>query len=112
MLLMNGKSFLSTSRMDIDTSLHRGIDVVRNKIKTFAQKKVTLPPGRHKIIILDEADRCAVSSPLHICIKQSELINSVRQYDSRCSTSFTKNDGNLFEHDAFCSGVQPVDQDH
>ena len=34
-----------------------GIDVVRNKIKTFAQKKVTLPPGRHKIIILDEADR-------------------------------------------------------
>jgi DNA polymerase III delta prime subunit len=36
-----------------------GIDVVRNKIKTFAQKKVTLPPGRHKIIILDEADRSA-----------------------------------------------------
>ena len=35
----------------------RGIDVVRNKIKMFAQKKVTLPPGRHKIIILDEADR-------------------------------------------------------
>jgi replication factor C subunit 2/4 len=35
----------------------RGIDVVRNKIKAFAQKKVTLPPGRHKIVILDEADR-------------------------------------------------------
>lgn len=34
----------------------RGIDVVRNKIKSFAQKKVTLPPGKHKIIILDEAD--------------------------------------------------------
>lgn len=33
-----------------------GIDVVRNKIKSFAQRKVTLPPGRHKIIILDEAD--------------------------------------------------------
>jgi replication factor C subunit 2/4 len=37
-----------------------GIDVVRNKIKAFAQKKVTLPPGRHKIIILDEADRYAL----------------------------------------------------
>lgn len=37
--------------------LCRGIDVVRNKIKMFAQKKVTLPPGRHKIILLDEADR-------------------------------------------------------
>jgi replication factor C subunit 2/4 len=34
-----------------------GIDVVRNRIKGFAQKKVTLPPGRHKIVILDEADR-------------------------------------------------------
>lgn len=39
------------------TQLFRGIDVVRNKIKTFAQKKVTLPAGRHKIVILDEADR-------------------------------------------------------
>uniref|UniRef100_A0A8C9H2U0 Replication factor C subunit 2 n=1 Tax=Piliocolobus tephrosceles TaxID=591936 RepID=A0A8C9H2U0_9PRIM len=38
------------------TSSLRGIDVVRNKIKMFAQQKVTLPKGRHKIIILDEAD--------------------------------------------------------
>ena len=30
---------------------------VRNKIKMFAQQKVTLPPGRQKIVILDEADR-------------------------------------------------------
>ncbi|PIO35041.1 hypothetical protein AB205_0201350 [Aquarana catesbeiana] len=37
---------------------YRGIDVVRNKIKMFAQQKVTLPKGRHKIIILDEADSC------------------------------------------------------
>ena len=35
----------------------RGIEVVRTKIKQFAQKKVTLPLGRHKIVILDEADR-------------------------------------------------------
>lgn len=42
----------------------RGIDVVRNKIKMFAQKKVTLPPGRHKIVILDEADRCGVGQLL------------------------------------------------
>ena len=43
--------------------MRRGIDVVRNKIKMFAQKKVTLPPGRHKIVILDEADR---SEALHV----------------------------------------------
>jgi len=30
---------------------------VRERIKMFAQKKVTLPQGKHKIIILDEADR-------------------------------------------------------
>ncbi len=37
--------------------MHPGIDVVRNRIKGFAQKKVTLPQGRQKIVILDEADR-------------------------------------------------------
>jgi hypothetical protein len=44
--------------------LRRGIDVVRNKIKMFAQKRVTLPPGRHKIVILDEADRWVRSGRL------------------------------------------------
>lgn len=38
----------------------RGIDVVRHKIKMFAQRKVQLPPGRQKVVILDEADRCAL----------------------------------------------------
>ena len=50
----------------LTSSWHRGIDVVRNKIKAFAQKKVTLPSGRHKIIILDEADRsvlCKTPTP-------------------------------------------------
>ncbi len=42
--------------LELNASDDRGIDVVRNKIKMFATKKVTLPPGRHKIIILDEAD--------------------------------------------------------
>jgi replication factor C subunit 2/4 len=39
-------------------ALHSGINVVRQAIKGFAQKKVTLPPGKHKIVILDEADKC------------------------------------------------------
>ncbi|AOA60823.1 Replication factor C (RF-C) subunit [Komagataella phaffii CBS 7435] len=42
--------------LELNASDDRGIEVVRNKIKQFAHKKVSLPPGRHKIVILDEAD--------------------------------------------------------
>ncbi|KAF2904565.1 hypothetical protein ILUMI_01612 [Ignelater luminosus] len=42
--------------LELNASNDRGIDVVRNKVKLFARQKVTLPPGRHKIIILDEVD--------------------------------------------------------
>ncbi|XP_051156799.1 replication factor C subunit 2 [Leptopilina boulardi] len=42
--------------LELNASNDRGIDVVRNKIKMFAQKKVNLAKGKHKIIILDEAD--------------------------------------------------------
>eukprot|EP01062_Namystynia_karyoxenos_P018194 TRINITY_DN16762_c0_g1_i1.p3 TRINITY_DN16762_c0_g1~~TRINITY_DN16762_c0_g1_i1.p3 ORF type:complete len:358 (+),score=141.67 TRINITY_DN16762_c0_g1_i1:93-1166(+) len=42
--------------LELNASDERGLDVVRERIKAFAQKKVTLAPGRTKIIILDEAD--------------------------------------------------------
>jgi replication factor C subunit 2/4 len=48
--------------MELNASDARGIDVVRNRIKSFAMNKVTLPPGRHKIIILDEADAMTTSA--------------------------------------------------
>lgn len=50
----------SSAVLELNASNDRGIDVVRNKIKMFAQQKVTLPQGKHKIIILDEADRLAL----------------------------------------------------
>uniref|UniRef100_A0A915J4P2 Replication factor C subunit 2 n=1 Tax=Romanomermis culicivorax TaxID=13658 RepID=A0A915J4P2_ROMCU len=50
-----GPSF-SQAVLELNASNDRGIDVVRTKIKMFAQQKVTLAPGKHKIIILDEAD--------------------------------------------------------
>lgn len=56
---------LSRALLTQESLSTRGIDVVRNRIKTFAQKKVTLPPGRHKIVILDEADSYALSDRIH-----------------------------------------------
>lgn len=51
-----------------------GIDVVRNRIKGFAQKKVTLPAGRHKLVILDEADRYTGVQPDMLVITDIGLV--------------------------------------
>ncbi|CAH6718957.1 replication factor C subunit 4 [[Candida] jaroonii] len=51
-----GKDLYQQATLELNASDDRGIDVVRNRIKQFAQTKIQLPPGRHKIIILDEAD--------------------------------------------------------
>lgn len=47
---------LSEAVCELNASDDRGIDVVRERIKSFAQKKVTLPGNAHKLVILDEAD--------------------------------------------------------
>ncbi len=61
-----------------------------NRIKGFAQKKVTLPPGRHKIVILDEADSMT----------------------SGAQQALAADDGDLLKHDALRLRLQPVQQDH
>lgn len=51
-----GPELYQVATLELNASDDRGIDVVRNKIKQFAQTKILLPQGRHKIVILDEAD--------------------------------------------------------
>ncbi|KRX80014.1 Replication factor C subunit 2 [Trichinella britovi] len=52
---MLGSAF-GNAVLELNASNDRGIDVIRNKVKMFAQQRVTLPAGKQKIVILDEAD--------------------------------------------------------
>jgi replication factor C subunit 2/4 len=64
----------------------RGIDVVRNKIKAFAQKKVTLPPGRHKIVILDEADSMTAGAQQALR-RTMEIFSNTTRFCLACNMS-------------------------
>jgi replication factor C subunit 2/4 len=72
--------------IELNASDDRGIDVVRNKIKMFAQKKVTLPPGRHKIIILDEAD--SMTGGAQQALRRTmEIFSNSTRFALACNTS-------------------------
>ncbi|CAL9734738.1 replication factor C subunit 4 [Monosporozyma servazzii] len=73
--------------LELNASDDRGIEVVRNQIKQFAQKKIHLPQGKHKIIILDEADSMTAGA-------QQALRRTMELYSNSTRFAFACNQSN------------------
>lgn len=74
------------SVLELNASDARGIDVVRNKIKIFAQKKESLPPNRQKLVILDEADSMTASAQQALR-RTMEIYSASTRFALACNNS-------------------------
>jgi replication factor C subunit 2/4 len=72
--------------LEINASNERGIDVVRNKVKMFAKKKLVLPANKHKIIILDEVD-CMTSAAQQALRRTIEIYANTTRFALACNNS-------------------------
>ena len=73
--------------LELNASNERGIDIVRNKIKDFCKKKLTLPNEIHKIIFLDEVESMT-------SVAQQALRRIIEQYTHNTRFSMACNSSN------------------
>eukprot|EP00871_Galdieria_phlegrea_P003371 jgi/Galph1/4034/GphlegSOOS_G2647.1 len=80
-----GTEHISQAVLELNASDDRGIDVIRSKVKMFAQQKITLPAGRQKIVILDEAD--AMTEAAQQALRRTmEIYASTTRFALACNT--------------------------
>ncbi len=72
-----GENFKKAT-LELNASDDRGLEAVRDKIKSFAAQKIPLPEGKHKIIILDEADSMTESAQQALRIIISDFSHTTR----------------------------------
>ncbi|ORC91478.1 replication factor C, subunit 4 [Trypanosoma theileri] len=91
-----GNAALKEAVLELNASDDRGLDVVREKIKLFAQTKKTLPQkvsdsnqqkiNLHKIVILDEADSMTPAAQQALR-RTMELHSSTTRFAFACNNS-------------------------
>lgn len=79
-------ALLREAVLELNASDDRGIETVRSAIKSFAQKKLTLPAGRHKLVLLDEADSMTEAAQQALR-RTMEIHSSTTRFALACNLS-------------------------
>ncbi|KAJ8602700.1 hypothetical protein CTAYLR_003786 [Chrysophaeum taylorii] len=72
--------------LELNASDDRGIEVVRERIKMFAKKRVNVPEGAHKLVVLDEADSMTTAAQ-QAMRRTMEVYSNTTRFALACNNS-------------------------